>query len=46
MTGHEKGKRFGINKTLNIVAWNVRSIGNKKSELVEVIKTGGVNLAV
>jgi hypothetical protein len=43
---HEKGKRFGINKTLNIAARNVRSIGNEESELVEEIETKGINVAL
>jgi len=30
---------IGIRETLNIAACNVRSIGNKESELVEEIKT-------
>jgi hypothetical protein len=35
----KKENRVGIHGTLNIAAWNVRSIGNKESELVEEIKT-------
>jgi hypothetical protein len=42
----KKEKRFGIHETLNIAAWNVRPIGNKESELVEEIKTKGINIAV
>ena len=33
----KKGKRIGMYETLNIAAWNVRSIGNKESELVVVV---------
>jgi len=33
----KRKKRIGIHETLNIAAWNVRSIGNKESELVEEI---------
>jgi hypothetical protein len=36
--GTEKEKWFRIHETLNIAAWNVRSIGNKEYELVKVIK--------
>jgi hypothetical protein len=39
-------KRFRIHETLNIAAWNVRSIGNKESELVGEIETKGINIAV
>jgi len=38
----KKEKRFGIYGTLNIAAWNVRSIGNKESELVEEMKIKGI----
>ena len=44
--GTKKEKRFGIHEALNIAAWNVRSIGNKESELVEEIKTKCINIAV
>ena len=44
--GLKKEKRFGINEALNISAWNVRSIENKESELVEEIKLKGINIAV
>jgi len=47
---HDKGygtkKEKRINETLNIAVWNVRSIGNKESELVEEIKTKCINIAV
>jgi hypothetical protein len=33
-------------KTLNVAAWNIRSIGNKESELVEEIKFKVINVAV
>ena len=33
-------------ETLHVAAWNVRSIGNKESELVEEIKIKGINVAV
>jgi hypothetical protein len=39
-------RSFGIYETLNTAAWNVRCIGNKESELVEEIKTKGINIAV
>jgi len=35
--GTKKEKRVGINETLNIAGWNVGSIGNKESELGEVV---------
>jgi hypothetical protein len=38
--------RLGVHETLNVAAWNVRSIGNKESELVEEIKIKGINVAV
>jgi hypothetical protein len=44
--GTKKEKRIGIHETLNIAAWCVRSIGIKESELVEEIKTKGINVAV
>jgi hypothetical protein len=44
--GTKKEKRIGIHETINIAAWNVRSTGNKESELVEEIKTKGINVAV
>ena len=36
--GMKKEKRLGAHETLNVAAWNVRSIGNKESELVEEIQ--------
>ena len=36
----------GIHETLNSAAWNVRSIGNEESEMVEGIKTKDINIAV
>jgi len=45
-TWHEKGKSLGVHETLNVAAWNVRSVGNKESELVEEIKIKGINVAV
>jgi exonuclease III len=44
--GTKKEKRFGIHEILNVAAWNVRSVGNKESELVEEIKTKCINIAV
>ena len=44
--GTKKEKRIGIYETLNIAKWNVRSIGNKESELVEEVTTKGINIAV
>jgi hypothetical protein len=44
--GTKEKKRIGIHETLNIAAWNVRSVGNKESELVEEIKTKGINITV
>ena len=44
--GTKKEKEFGIHDILNIAAWNVRSIGNKESELVQEIKSKGINVAV
>jgi hypothetical protein len=44
--GTKTEKRFGIPETLNIATWNVRSIGNKESELAEEIKTECINTAV
>jgi hypothetical protein len=35
--GMKKEKRLGAHETLNVAAWNVRSIRNKESELVEEI---------
>ena len=42
----KKEKRLRIHETLNVAAWNVRSIGNKECELVEGIKIKGINVAV
>jgi hypothetical protein len=44
--GMKKENPLGINETLNVVAWNVRSIGNKESEMVEEIKIKVINVAV
>jgi len=44
--GMKKEKRLGVHETLNVAAWNVRSIGNKEFELVEEIKIKGINVAV
>jgi len=44
--GTRKEKRIGIYETLNIAAWNVRSVGNMESELVEEIKSKGINITV
>jgi len=44
--GKKKEKQLGIHETLNVAAWNVRSIGNKESELVEEIKIKGINVTV
>ena len=44
--GMERKKRLGIHETLNVAAWNVRSIGNKESEFAEEIKIRGINVAV
>jgi len=44
--GMKKEKQLGVHETLNVAAWNVRSIGNKESELVEEIKIKGINVAV
>jgi hypothetical protein len=35
-----------VHETLNVAAWNVRSIGNNESELEEEIKIKGINVAV
>jgi hypothetical protein len=35
-----------IHETLNIAEWNVRSIANKESELVEEIKIKCINIVV
>ena len=43
--GIKKEKIIGIHETINRAAWNVRSIGNKESELVEEIKTKVINIA-
>jgi len=40
----KRKKRLGVHETLNVAAWNVRSIGNKESELVEEIKIKGINV--
>jgi len=32
--GMKKEKQLKVHETLNVAAWNVRSIGNKESELV------------
>jgi len=42
----KKDKRLGVHETINIATWNVRSIGNKESELVEEIKIKDINVAV
>jgi hypothetical protein len=42
--GTKNEKRFGIHETLNIAAWNARSMGNKESELIEEIKAKGTNI--
>ena len=42
----KRKKRLRIHETLNVAAWNVRSIGNKESELVQEIKIKGINVAV
>jgi hypothetical protein len=42
----KRKKRIAIHEILNIATWNVRSIRNKESELVEEIKTKGINTAV
>ena len=42
----KKEKRLTVHETLNVAAWNVRSMGNKESELVEEIKMKGINVAV
>jgi hypothetical protein len=42
----KRKKQIGIHETLNIAAWNVRSVGKKESELVEEIKTKGINITV
>jgi hypothetical protein len=39
-------ERRRIHEMLNIAAWNVRSIENKESELVEGIKAKGITIAV
>jgi hypothetical protein len=44
--GTKKEKRLRVHETLNAAAWNVRSIGNKESELVKEIKIKGINVAV
>jgi len=36
--GMKKEKQLGVHETLNVAAWNVRSIGNNESEMVEEIK--------
>jgi len=43
--GIKKEKIIGIHERINRAAWNVRSIGNKESELVEEIKTKVINIA-
>jgi hypothetical protein len=35
-----------MHETLIVAAWDVRSIGNKESELKEEIKTESINMAV
>jgi len=42
--GTKKEKRLGVHGTLNVAAWNVRSIGNKELELVEEIKIKIINV--
>ena len=32
--GTKKEKRLGIHETLNVAAWNVRSIGNKEKLII------------
>ena len=44
--GTKKEKRLGVHETVNVTAWNVRSIGNRVSELVEEMKIEGINVAV
>ena len=44
--GMKKEKRFGVHEALHVGAWNVRSIGNKESELVDEIKIKGINVAL
>ena len=44
--GTIKEKRLGVHETLSVAARNVRSIGNKESELVEEIKIEVINIAV
>jgi hypothetical protein len=46
MTKDLARERKNDSETLNIAAWNVRSIRNKESELVEEMKTKRANLAV
>jgi len=33
----KRKRRLGVQETLNVAAWSVRSIGNKESELIEEI---------
>jgi hypothetical protein len=44
--GTKKEKRLGVHETLNVASWNVGSIGNKESVLVEEIKIKGINVAM
>jgi len=44
--GTKKETRLGVHETLNVAAWNVISIGNKESELVEEIKIKGINVVI
>jgi len=43
--GKKKEERLRVHETLNVAAWNVKSIGNKESELAEEIKIKGINVA-
>jgi len=44
--GTKKEKRLRVYETPNVAAWNVRSLGNKESELVEEIKFKGINVVI